>query len=229
MTLQYTKHAFNGSGIAAVGLNSGPRLGRGLYRTQMKRVLEVAFVLLTSVVTVPLILLLALAISTDGHSPFYWQRRIGKGGRIYHMLKLRTMVKDADSKLFAYLDAHPSARKEWDSTQKLKFDPRCTPVGRILRQCSLDELPQLWNVLRGEMALIGPRPMLESQQDMYTGTAYYAMRPGITGLWQVSGRNETAFADRSHFDTEYWHRLSFTYDLAIMWRTLGVMLRGTGH
>ena len=113
--------------------------------------------------------------------------------------------------------------------QKLKNDPRITPLGRFLRRTSLDELPQLWNVLMGDMSIVGPRPMMCNQRALYPGTEYYVMRPGITGFWQTSARNESSFHERAGFDQAYYRAVSLRTDLAIIWRTFSVVLRGTGH
>lgn len=139
------------------------------------------------------------------------------------------MVKDADARLETHLASDNAARGEWDTTQKLKADPRITPFGRFLRKSSFDELPQLWNVLKGDMSLVGPRPMMPEQAPLYPGEAYYTLRPGITGLWQVSERNATAFADRAHYDTRYEQSLSLVTDLRILMATIRVVLRGTGY
>lgn len=201
----------------------------GLYRGLLKRGIDVLAVLLSLPVILPLIASLALLISLDGHSPFYRQKRLGRHGRIFTLWKLRSMVAGADSRLEAHLTADPVARAEWTLTQKLKEDPRITRIGRFLRKSSADELPQLWNVLRGDMSLVGPRPMMPDQASLYPGTAYYALRPGITGSWQVSARNESSFADRARFDTDYERRVSAATDLAILLATVRVVLRGTGH
>ncbi len=132
-------------------------------------------------------------------------------------------------RLQAYLAQNPKARAEWDATQKLKDDPRVTRLGRLLRKTSIDELPQLWNVVRGEMSLVGPRPMMISQRALYPGTAYYSLRPGITGFWQVSERNDCEFAQRARFDAEYDSRVSFAVDLSILIRTVQVVCRATGY
>jgi lipopolysaccharide/colanic/teichoic acid biosynthesis glycosyltransferase len=144
------------------------------------------------------------------------------------MLKIRTMVPDAETRLAAHLESDPEARQEWDSLQKLRRDPRVTRFGQFLRKSSLDELPQLWNVLKGDMSLVGPRPMMQNQRTLYPGQAYFAMRPGITGLWQISDRNRTTFADRALYDTLYRQQLGFWTDLRIIFATLRVVLRGTG-
>lgn len=202
---------------------------RGLYRSFGKRGLDVLAVVLTGIIVVPLILLLALVVALDGSSPFYWNDRVGRGGRTFRMLKLRTMVPNAERMLEQYLDRNPEARLEWSSTQKLKADPRITRVGRLLRKTSMDELPQLWNVLIGDMSLVGPRPMMPSQRSLYSGLAYYALRPGITGPWQVSERNEVEFSKRAEFDREYDENLSLLTDLRLLLATTRVVIKGTGY
>lgn len=199
------------------------------YRDGLKRVFDIAFVIALAPIALPLIGLMMLLACLDGANPFYRQSRVGKDGRSYKMVKIRSMVPNADQRLEAYLDANPEARAEWDSTQKLKNDPRITRIGKFLRKSSMDELPQLWNVLVGDMSIVGPRPMMDSQKSLYPGAAYYAMRPGITGAWQVSDRNESTFAQRATFDTKYYYDMSFVKDLEILKNTVGVVLRCTGH
>jgi lipopolysaccharide/colanic/teichoic acid biosynthesis glycosyltransferase len=200
-----------------------------LYRDRAKRALDVALVLLSAPVTLPLIAVMALLVSLDGGAPFYRQRRIGRAGRVFGLWKIRTMVRDADAQLEAHLAASPSAAREWHATQKLRDDPRITRVGRFLRKTSLDELPQFWNVLTGDMSLIGPRPMMVEQAELYPGRAYYALRPGITGPWQVSDRNDTTFAARAEYDQAYYDGLSLGVDAAIFLRTFAVILLCTGR
>ena len=201
----------------------------GPYRRVFKRAFDITAVLVAVPVILPMIAGLALCVSIQGGSPFYAQERVGRDRRVFRMWKLRSMVVDADARMEACLAADAGARREWDETQKLKNDPRITPIGRVLRKCSLDELPQLWNVLIGDMSLVGPRPMMTSQQALYPSTVYYEMRPGITGYWQVSARNESSFADRARFDTNYERQVSAATDLAILLATVRVVLRGTGH
>lgn len=202
---------------------------RGAYRLVGKRILDILFVLAAAPVVLLVIAVLAAVVARDGGSPFFSQMRVGKDGRCYRMWKLRTMVADADARLEAYLSSDAEARDEWNRTQKLRNDPRITRFGRALRKSSLDELPQLWNVLKGDMSLVGPRPMLPSQQPLYPGSAYYHLRPGITGMWQVSSRNNSEFVERAAFDQEYEHRLSLLTDLRLIMATLVVVLQGTGH
>lgn len=180
-------------------------------------------------VAVPLIGFAALLIALDGHNPFYSQKRVGKDGRVFRMWKLRTMVYQADALLGAYLDKNPDARQEWDKSQKLKHDPRITKVGRLLRKTSFDELPQLWNVVNGTMSLVGPRPMMVCQRDVYHGISYYNLRPGITGLWQISKRNESSFLERVDYDNAYDRTISLRTDVSVLMGTVRVVLRGTGY
>ena len=202
---------------------------RALYRDGIKRGLDIALVLLSLPVSLPLILIMMALVALDGGRPLYRQKRLGRGGRVFDLVKIRTMVPQADALLDYHLRRHPEARREWDETQKLKHDPRVTRIGRILRKSSLDELPQLWNVLRGDMSLVGPRPMMLDQRAIYPGTAYFELRPGITGPWQISDRNEISFAARAGFDSEYLTTLSLGRDLSILCRTVAVVLRGTGY
>ena len=183
----------------------------------------------TAPFVLPVVLLLGLLISRDGGSAFYCQDRIGRGGKVFRLWKLRSMVMDADRKLEHYLAGNPAARAEWDEHQKLKDDPRITALGRLIRKTSLDELPQLWNVLTGDMSLVGPRPMLPSQARLYPGRAYYRLRPGLTGFWQISDRNHTSFAARAAYDTQYARRLSLLTDLLVLVATVWVVIRGTGY
>ncbi|WP_241484044.1 sugar transferase [Ruegeria sp. ANG-R] len=194
-----------------------------------KRILDFMIVLLSLPIVLPIILVLAILVATDGVNPFYAQRRVGKDGRIFTMWKLRSMVPNAHALLEAYLASNPAARREWAETQKLKNDPRITTIGHVLRRTSLDELPQLWNVLRGEMSLVGPRPMMPEQQELYPGKAYFSLRPGLTGSWQVSQRNMSTFASRAEFDTNYANNLTLRTDLGILYSTIGVVFKATGY
>lgn len=199
-----------------------------LYRDYAKRALDVAIVLAAALPVLLVLAALCLLIALDGKSPFYFQTRVGRGGRNFRMWKLRSMVANADDLLQAHLASDPAARAEWDRTQKLRNDPRITRIGRVIRKTSLDELPQLWNVLRGDMSLVGPRPMMVCQKKLYPGSAYYALRPGITGFWQTSVRNESSFAERATFDAAYLRELSFGTDLSVLLKTVKVVAKGTG-
>jgi len=199
------------------------------YARFLKRPLDIVAVLLAAPIVLPLVLLLAVVILWNGDRPFYTQLRVGRSGRSFRLWKLRTMVEDADLRLAEYLAANPEAKAEWDSTQKLKQDPRITRTGHFLRKTSLDELPQLWNVFRGDMSVVGPRPMMLEQAQLYPGADYYHLRPGVTGLWQISDRNDSTFAARATFDARYAADLSLTGDLGIIAKTVGVVLRCTGY
>lgn len=201
----------------------------GLYRNWFKRAMDMTAIVLAAPVVVPMIAVMAAAVAANGGAPFYNQMRVGRNGRVFRMWKLRSMVRDADARMQAYLDSNPEARAEWDLAQKLREDPRITPIGRFLRRSSLDELPQLWNVLRGDMSLVGPRPMMPSQQMLYPGTAYYALRPGITGYWQTAKRNRTTFEARADYDTAYDRDLNFALDIKLLVMTVGVVVNCTGY
>lgn len=212
----------------AAPARGAPRTRPGVYRNMFKRVLDVACVVASLPVVLPVVGALAAAVALGGGSPFYTQTRVGLGGRKFRMWKLRSMVQDADDRMQDYLATNPAARAEWDKTQKLQNDPRITAFGRFLRKSSLDELPQLLNVLTGDMSLVGPRPMMINQQMLYPGTAYYDLRPGLTGYWQTSGRNRTSFEARAEYDSAYEEDLSLLTDVKILLRTVAVVVKGTG-
>jgi lipopolysaccharide/colanic/teichoic acid biosynthesis glycosyltransferase len=193
-----------------------------------KRGFDVALVVHSLPIVLPLIALLALIVAIDGSNPFYTQNRVGRNGRVFRIYKLRTMIPNAKARLDDYLAQNSKARAEWDKNQKLRNDPRVTKLGRFLRNSSLDELPQLINVLKGDMSLIGPRPMMIEQMPIYPGRAYYDLRPGISGSWQVSDRNGSTFAARAKYDTDYHRDLSLWVDIKIMVRTFGAVVRRTG-
>ncbi|MBW4710766.1 sugar transferase [Roseobacter sp. YSTF-M11] len=204
-------------------------LEQPFYDKGVKRFIDVALVLMSAVIVVPLIAVMALLVALDGHAPFYTQKRIGRNGRVFRIVKMRTMVHNADALLKEHLSKNPELQAEWDATQKLKHDIRITRIGRFLRKTSMDELPQLINVLTGSMSLVGPRPMMVSQQTLYPGQSYYRMRPGVTGFWQVSDRNNCSFRDRAKFDAKYEQAMSFSTDARVLAQTVSVVLRGTGY
>lgn len=203
-------------------------LDKGLYASGLKRCLDLVVVFAALPFLLPFFAIIAALISRDGSSPFFRQERVGQNGKRFHMWKFRTMVPDAEAKLQSYLAENDDARAEWETMQKLSKDPRITGIGRILRKTSADELPQLFNVLFGEMSLVGPRPMMPSQQALYPGHAYYRLRPGLTGSWQVSERHTSTFAERAIYDDAYEQDLTFATDVGILAKTVGVVLRGTG-
>ena len=213
-------------GVAAHSVPSAAK--SRLYRHFLKRALDVIMVVLSAPVVLPIVLVLALLVAREGGRPFYSQSRVGKDGRTFRIWKLRTMVVDADARMDKYLAANPAAKAEWDRNQKLRVDPRITRIGRLLRKSSLDELPQLFNVFTGDMAIVGPRPMMLNQQSLYPGIAYALVRPGLTGLWQTTGRNQTSFEARADYDTVYVDTLSFLSDVQIILKTVQVVAKGTG-
>lgn len=169
----------------------------------------------------------ALVLVTMGRPIIFSQQRVGFNGQKFRCLKFRSMVKDATRVLEKHLEECPHARLEWEQKQKLRDDPRITWLGKILRKSSLDELPQLFNILRGEMSCIGPRPVLPKELERYGRyrIAYKKARPGLTGLWQVSGRNNTSYDERVKFDRIYIRRWSFALDLRILLRTVPVLFK----
>ena len=196
-----------------------------------KRLIDLFISGLGLLILSPFLAIVALLIKMDSPgSVFYTQKRLGKNGRVFNMLKFRTMHKDADLVLNTYLESHPAAALEWKTYQKLQKDPRITNVGRFLRRFSLDELPQLINVCLGEMSIVGPRPIMLNQREIYgvNFTHYMRVVPGITGLWQISGRNHTSFAQRVKFDVEYVNTWSIWMDIYIIVRTAWVIICRNG-
>lgn len=208
-------------------VNDYKRSSKSFYLAS-KRALDIAVILAIAPVSILIIGVLALLVRLDGGKAFFGQPRLGKDGKVFTLWKLRTMVPNAEERLEHYLQQNPDARLEWDQTQKLRNDPRVTRIGWYLRKHSFDELPQIWNVFVGEMSLVGPRPMCPEQRSAYPGTAYFDMRPGLTGLWQISDRNGCTFAERALHDTHYAQIMSFRTDMRILLRTFLVVLQGTG-
>jgi lipopolysaccharide/colanic/teichoic acid biosynthesis glycosyltransferase len=198
-----------------------------------KRALDIIGAGVGLVLLAPFFLIVALMVRADGGPAFFAHQRVGRGGKLFGCLKFRSMVIDSQARLEALLASDPAARAEWEATRKLKNDPRITRIGRFLRSTSLDELPQLINVLLGEMSLVGPRPVQEAEIDRYYGASaahYMAVRPGITGLWQVSGRSETSYESRVALDVSYVSRPSLLADISILLRTpVAVLSRRGAH
>ncbi len=196
-----------------------------------KRVLDLAITAAILPVALPLVLAFAAFIKLESRgSVLFANERIGLGGRKFKAWKLRTMVVNGDQVLREYFEKHPLEQFTFFRTQKLRNDPRITKIGRILRKTSIDELPQLWNVFKGEMSVVGPRPFLENQIEMYGRSfeLYKLVRPGITGLWQVSGRNKLPFSERVQLDAYCIQNWSVWMDIYILARTFGVVLTGRG-
>jgi Undecaprenyl-phosphate galactose phosphotransferase WbaP len=198
---------------------------------RIKRVFDIVFTLALALAALPLGILIALAIALDSRGGiFFAHTRVGKGGKPFRIWKFRSMIAGSDAVLARYLERNPSLVEEWKLTHKLKDDPRVTRAGRLLRKTSLDELPQVWNVLRGEMSMVGPRPIVSEESVKY-GPAfalYTRVRPGLTGLWQVSGRNDTNYKRRVAFDCEYIRNWSLWLDAKILFKTVRVVLGGRG-
>ena len=196
-----------------------------------KRSFDILVALAALVLLSPIfVLIMALVKYSDGGSVFYGHRRIGYNGSTFRCLKFRTMAENGDAILQKYLEQNPAAYEEWRSTRKLQYDPRVTIVGTVLRKLSLDELPQLINIIRGEMSLVGPRPVVEDELELYEAAAVYYLqtRPGLTGLWQVSGRNDVSYETRVAFDTHYVRNWSLASDLVIVARTIPAVCLSRG-
>ena len=207
-------------------------IGRRFYPSAGKRMLDIVVVVLSLPFVLPILALVWLLILLDGGNGIYSQPRIGVGGRVFKCWKIRTMVLDADAVLSRLMDERPDLAEEWNTNQKLECDPRITWWGQMLRRASLDELPQLLNVLKGDMSLIGPRPFTPEQKQLYESAgsdlAYYRLRPGISGLWQVECRNNGTFQKRIAFDETYATDLTLWSDMRLIFRTILVILRATG-
>ena len=197
----------------------------------VKRIIDVAVAGAALFMSMPLLAAIALAVKLTSRGPiFYGHSRIGMSGRWFMAWKFRTMHPNSDQVLREYLQKHPEAREEWDRDHKLKHDPRVTPIGQILRKSSLDELPQVWNVLRGEMSLVGPRPIVATEVCKYGNVfkKYSAVKPGITGMWQVSGRSEISYDERVRLDEFYIANWSPWLDVYILAKTIVVLMRRRG-
>lgn len=202
-----------------------------LYRAGGKRLVDIVLALLMLPALLPVIALIWLAIRADGGPALFLQRRVGRNGKVFICYKFRTMELDAEAALARMCAADPQVAREWQTYQKLHCDPRITRIGCLLRKTSLDELPQIFNVLRGDMSLVGPRPFLPAQRALYEaagGRAYFRLRPGITGLWQVLGRHDTTFANRVRFDEAYGRGCSLAGDLSLILRTARVVMLRNG-
>lgn len=189
-----------------------------------KRLFDILFSLFVLILTLPLMLCIALAVRLSSKGNIvYVHERIGRGGKVFQCYKFRTMYSDADKRLQEILENCPQLKKEWDLTYKLKNDPRITPLGKFLRKNSLDEFPQFWNVIRGDLSVVGPRPMVHHEITKHLGpkaTKILAIRPGLTGLWQVSGRSNTTYAERIKMDELYVDSQSLLLDIKIIAKTI---------
>jgi len=196
-----------------------------------KRLFDVVFSICALLFFLPVLVAVSgLLLWREGGPVFYIQERVGHGGKLFPCLKFRTMVVDAEAQLAAHLARDPAARAEWAASRKLRNDPRVSCLGRFLRKTSLDELPQFLNVLRGDMSVVGPRPIVAEEAALYREHLidYKSVRPGLTGVWQVSGRSNTTFEERVQMDVDYVTRWSFGRDLMITVQTIVAVLTQRG-
>jgi Undecaprenyl-phosphate galactose phosphotransferase WbaP len=197
-----------------------------------KRLFDLSAAIIGGVILLPFFYLpVAFLVKMSSRGPIlYSQERIGRYGRRFHAWKFRTMFEDSNLVLDRYLEENPDLKEEWERDHKLRYDPRTTRIGRFLRKTSLDELPQLWNVIRGDMSLVGPRPIVEKEIEKYGPYfgLYTMVKPGITGLWQVSGRNNTTYDERVQFDAYYVRNWSFWMDAFLLLRTIRIVLFARG-
>lgn len=197
----------------------------------VKRLLDLSIVALLAPIWLPLCLVIAFLVMLSSPGPiFFSHRRVGRGGVFFSMWKFRTMCQNSAEVLEKHLASHPEDRAEWLSAHKLKNDPRVTPLGRFLRRSSLDELPQIWNVLTGRMTLVGPRPIVAAEAEKYGADfAYYlAVKPGITGLWQTSGRSSLSYDERVALDRRYVEEWSLGHDVTLLMRTVTKVVNSDG-
>ena len=202
----------------------------GAYGHAAKRAFDVGAALVLLLLLSPLMLTVALLVMRDGGPCVFGHTRVGMDGRKFRCLKFRSMVRNADAVLKELLASDPAARAEWEKDFKLRNDVRVTALGRFIRKTSIDELPQLWNVVRGDMSLVGPRPVVEKELERYGDSVSYYLRvlPGITGLWQVSGRNDADYDKRVTLDVAYVRNWTFAGDIVILFKTIGVVIHGRG-
>jgi exopolysaccharide production protein ExoY len=194
----------------------------------IKRLLDIAIAGTALFIAAPIIVMIAIAIKfTMGGPVIFGHQRVGRHGRNFYCLKFRSMARNGDEVLHQFLDANPAAQLEWSQKQKLANDPRITRFGRILRRSSLDELPQFYNILRGDMSCVGPRPIVEGELTRYGEYAidYTSVRPGLTGIWQVSGRSRLSYETRVQLDVDYIRNWTLGYDLSIMLRTIPAVMK----
>lgn len=202
-----------------------------LIRRRAKRFIDIVGSFSLIIILSPVLLLLYAIISRDGGQGVFKHRRMGKGNKAFDCLKFRSMAVNSKELLEDLLENDPDARKEWNEGFKLKNDPRITKVGKLLRATSLDELPQLFNVLVGDMSLVGPRPVVEEELSYYPSVArekYFSVRPGMTGLWQVSGRSDVDYNQRVMLDVHYVDNLHLRTDLVLLFKTVGVVFLRKG-
>jgi Undecaprenyl-phosphate galactose phosphotransferase WbaP len=213
-----------------LGLATSHRL-RMSWNLTIKRCLDVGMVIAGGIIILPFLLVIALLIKLSSPGPvLYKHKRLGQNGKELAVYKFRSMVAKADEKLKAMLEADPKLRAEWETNFKLKDDPRITGIGKFLRRTSFDEFPQLINIIKGEMSLVGPRPVTRGEVERYGEDFYriFSVKPGLTGLWQVSGRSDTDYEERIAYDSYYLQSWSVWIDIWVLYKTIGVVFHGKG-
>ena len=220
--LDLSKNSFIGTRVLERNMESGE---------YVTRILDISMIMLAAPYILLVVVIIAISAKIDSRGPvFYRHERIGRYGRKFYVYKFRTMVQNADQILQDYLNSSPELKTQWLETQKLRQDPRITRLGTLLRKSSLDELPQLWNILLGDMSLVGPRPIVDSEVEKYGQCfdLYIQVRPGLTGLWQVSGRNNTTYEYRVELDEHYVRNRCLKLYFQILWKTIFVVLKKEG-
>ena len=225
-------------GETLAGINAGHvrkshkgSIAKRIYINFFKRMVDLTLCALLIPALLPFMALIWVLVRRDGGPGLFVQPRVGRDGRVFRCFKFRTMVQDAERVLAEMCTSDPKIAEEWNTYQKLRNDPRISKVGKVLRATSLDELPQIFNVLLGTMSLVGPRPFLPSQKEIYDnagGHSYYKVLPGVTGPWQVFGRSATAFEDRVQFDETYYRNVGLFADMGLILRTAKVVVCRTG-
>ncbi len=216
-------------------IQKNPQLVRETWKIQhlpIKRLFDLIFSFIILTVGFPLFLFIAIGVKlTSQGSIFYSQMRVGRGGKPFRCYKFRTMYSNADQRLQTLLENSPEKREEWLAIRKLKHDPRVTQFGKFLRKTSLDEIPQFFNVLKGDLSIVGPRPVAQDEIDRFFGIKAHkvlSVRPGLTGIWQVSGRSNTTYDQRIELDERYIDSQSFWLDLKLILKTIPCMISAKG-
>ncbi len=228
---EYTGIFQQRSGFYGTDVQETDAPAQGVIHGAVKRAIDVVGAALLLLMLTPLLLCVALLVRRSSPGPvLYGHERIGLNGRRFRCWKFRSMVMDSEEALARHLAMSPAARLEWQATRKLRNDPRITPIGAVLRKLSIDELPQLFNVILGDMSLVGPRPVVADELPLYKTSArhYLRTRPGLTGLWQISGRSEMTYDRRVALDRAYVVRCGSLSDLLILFRTIPAVLRSRG-
>ncbi|KIC74285.1 Exopolysaccharide production protein ExoY [Neochlamydia sp. EPS4] len=211
----------------STALRFSPSLGLTVKRNPTKRLFDIIFSLCVLIITLPVLAIVAISVYFSSKGKIiYSQERIGRGGKPFRCYKFRTMYPDADARLDEILESSLELKREWANAHKLKNDPRVTPIGKFLRKTSLDEFPQFVNVLKGDLSVVGPRPVVQYEVVRHLGykaTKILSVRPGVTGLWQVSGRSDISYANRIKLDEQYIESQSLLLDIKIIAKTIPIV------